>query len=187
MKTLFNIRSLVYALSMSLFMFACSDAMEEVNPDTAAASPVAENTLVTNVVEVIPFAAIADIADCHGESIRFWGMLEQRVVTTVDGQGRTHRTRHFRPTSLNAQGWMGNLATGAATGTTYDIVAGAEMFSIHYDEGGSPTVGGSRIFIHQGTVVFVNQADGSRVVARHVIRKTPGQGLQENQWMCMGK
>ena len=180
MKTHMKIRLYLYVLMFGMFFISCSDEMENITPvSTSKVAPAAAGASVKNVVEVIPFSAVAMIADCYGENIRFGGMLEQRVVTTVDGRGKTHITRHFRPTELTAQ--------GTVSGTMFDIVGGAEMFSIHYDADGKPTPAGSRIFIHQGTLVFVSQVDGSKVVARHTIRKVPGRDDIVSFWDCAGK
>jgi hypothetical protein len=63
------------------------------------------------------------------------------------------------------------------------------MFSIHYQGTGAvPAATGSNVdvYIHQGTLVFVNTATGQRIVARHIIRKVPGQEGLVSMWTCGG-
>ncbi len=72
-------------------------------------------------------------------------------------------------------------------GSTYEVQGGAEMFNIHFTlspAAPNPTLGNSNTFIHQGTIVFISNANPSnRIVARHVIRKVNGV-VVENSWYC---
>jgi hypothetical protein len=77
----------------------------------------------------------------------------------------------------------GTLQNGSLTGTSYTVAGGAEMFNIHFGEGGSATLGGSDTFLHRGTLVFVSNETGERLVAMHIIRKVNGI-VQENTWEC---
>jgi hypothetical protein len=137
-------------------------------------------------VTEITFTAIAMIAYCHGEDIRFTGTIENKVKTTISAGGEVHYTRQFTV--------KGMTGTGVTTGTVYDVVGGAEMFSIKdpvFNANGTLNLGGSLagsdLVIHRGTLVFVSRTDGSRVVARHDIQKIPGQGIKENRWLCAGE
>lgn len=136
-------------------------------------------------VTEITFTATALINDCFGEDIRFTGIIENHVKVTTAPDGSNHYTRHFV-----AKGMTG---TGLETGTTYDVVGGAEMFSIKdaVFTNGSLNLGSSLtesdIVIHRGTLVFVSRTDGTRVVARHDIQKVPGAGLLHNEWHCGGQ
>lgn len=134
----------------------------------------------------IQFTAVALIEDCHGENIRFTGTIENRVAKTTDARGVVHYTRSFRT--------KGMTGIGLLSGTEYDVIGGAEMFAIKdavlNPDGGlnlSGSIAESDIVIHQGTLVFQSRTDGSRVVARHIIRKVPGSDITINEWKCGGK
>jgi hypothetical protein len=43
------------------------------------------------------------------------------------------------------------------------------------------------VYIHQGTVVFVNTVTGERIVARHQIIKNPAQGIARSGWYIKGQ
>lgn len=82
---------------------------------------------------------------------------------------------------------------GLITGAEYDVLGGAEMFAIKdavLNANGTLNLGESiaesDIVIHQGTLVFVNREDGSKVVARHIIKKIPGSETTVNEWRCGG-
>lgn len=118
-------------------------------------------------IEEITFTAVALIEYCHGESIRFTGTIENRTKEMT--------------------------GTGLKSGTEYDVLGGAEMFAIKdavLNPNGSlnlaESLTHSDIVIHQGTLVFRNQEDGSIVVARHIIRKVPGSSTTINEWKCGG-
>ena len=154
------------------------------------------------LVESVCFKAIALVAGCKEgvtENIEFTGTIENRVNSTQSGNGNTNYTRHFVVKGLTGKGTMGGTLTpttgpvcartavGGYTGTTYEVIGGAEMFSIHYTGTGAvPSVSGSNVYIHQGTLVFENTVTKERIVARHIIRKTPGQDASVNIWTCGG-
>jgi hypothetical protein len=154
------------------------------------------------LVESICFKAIALVAGCKEgvtENIEFTGIIENRVKAT-QANGSTNYIRHFTVKGLTGRGTMGtSLAPTSAplcsrmassyTGTQYEVVGGAEMFSIHYSGAGAiPVATGSNVnvYIHQGTLVFVNTTTGERIVARHIIRRVPGQDGLVSMWTCGG-
>jgi len=146
------------------------------------------------------FQALAEIAHCNdGEDILFTGMIEVKEKISVNGNGQTHINRHFGVKGLTGRGVTGGRllpATGPAcnrvytggtfTGTHYVVQGGSEMFNIIYSAGGSATLAGSDLFIHRGTLVFVEVTSGKKVVAKHKITKVPGQGIKDNSWDCAG-
>lgn len=177
-------------LAVSFTLNSCSKeelnetlVQESLNLEAAPASRAASSG---TTIEEIVFSATALIEHCHGENISFTGTIENRVSKTIDGRGVVHYTRSFR-----AKGMTG---TGVITGIEYDIIGGAEMFAIQgaiLNPDGtlnlSRSIAESDIVIHQGTLVFQSRTDGSRVVARHIIRKVPGSDTTVNKWICGGK
>jgi len=156
---------------------------ESLNLEAAPASRAASSG---STMEEIFFSATALIEHCHGENISFSGTIENRVSKNLDARGVVHYTRSFR-----AKGMVG---TGVTSGTVYDVIGGAEMFAIQdavLNANGSlnlpRSIAESDIVIHQGTLVFQSRTDGSRVVARHIIRKVPGSDTIINEWKCGGK
>lgn len=137
------------------------------------------------IVQTTTFSATAAIAYCWGENINFSGTIHEKVHKSTDGQGNVHYVRSFTTKDMTG--------IGATSGMTYDVVGGNEMFSIKNPVmSANPlypavpaSVANADILIHQGILVFV-RSDGERVVARHVIRKTPGKGVAVNQWFCGG-
>lgn len=119
--------------------------------------------------ETIPFSATALCAPHTGENIAFRGTIENQVHETTDARGKVHRHRIFR-----ARGMTG---TGVISGTQYEVIGGAEMFTWQYNEDGS-----LRILIHQGNLVF--QAEDHKIIAHHTIRQVPGQEQTLNTWTC---
>lgn len=198
-----SLRALCLALTAILAVFWTACQKEMVNSDPArprepfqASKGVAAAENGGMTTSTICFRAIAQISACNeGEDILFFGEIENHVKTTQTN-GQTHVTRHFVVKNLEGLGIMpgGSLSamtcnstfTGTYTGSEYDVQGGAEMFNIHFGEGGSATPAGSEIFIHRGTLVFVERATGRRVVARHIITQVPGQGLKDNRWDCGG-
>lgn len=131
------------------------------------------------------FTAVALIEYCHGENIRFTGTIQNKVTSNTDATGTVHYTRSFRT--------KGMRGTGLTYGTEYDVLGGAEMFAVKdavlLPDGTLNLPGSlaeSDIVIHQGTLVFRSREDGSKVVARHVIRKVPGKDTIVNEWRCGG-
>lgn len=156
-----------------------AEGITEINATTKVASS-------GTMIEEIKFSAVAGIAECHGENIAFTGVIQNRVSKTTNANGQVHYTRSFYT--------RGMTGTGTITGTEYDVLGGAEMFSIKnpvFNTEGMLNIPGSltesEIFIHQGTIVFQSRNDGSRVVARHIIRKVPGKEEWVNRWECGGK
>ncbi|MBC6609041.1 hypothetical protein H8B13_19640 [Hymenobacter sp. BT188] len=167
----------------SLLATACRDPLETIAPAAPTAPAMVQNGSEQGAThESVFFSAIALIRECYGEDIAFSGLIEQVVKSTVDKSGRVHYTRHF--------GVKGLTGVGRTSGLLYDVVGGAEMFNVqdaHFNPNGTIDLARSRIVVHQGTLVFVRQSDGSRVVARHIIRKVPGSDEVVNTWVCGGR
>lgn len=186
MKSIKKLPHLLLLAGLGLLSASCSDQLEDVQPNSslsAASEQAASANSIT--MNTVPFTATAMIASCHGENIMFSGMIENRVKKTMSASGKSHFFRQFTVKGLTG--------IGLTTGTVYDVVGGAEMFSIKdpvYNADGSlnlpASLRESDIVIHRGTLVFVSREDGSRVVARHIITKVPGQGLKTNTWDCGG-
>lgn len=178
----FNLILLTFLLS------ACSKetATEQIDENLAISIPVEWNIGASNSrtdITTASFSATAAIQYCWGENIRFYGTIENKVNLTTDANGTEHYTRHWTIKGLNA--------VGLTSGTSYTVIAGAEMFSVTdpvFNSGGVPQPAPSgMVFIHQGTVVLKNNATGEQVVARHVIKKHPQTGEVTSNWYCMGK
>lgn len=165
--------------------------------DVSVSEPDFEPQALTAITTTC-FRAIAKVGACTGgEWIYFSGLIDNRVSTNVNANGSTVVTRSFSVREMSGKGisagaTLSNMAcstafsgtyTGTLTGTQYNVLGGAEMFSIHFDPGGSATLGGSNTFIHRGTIVFENTASGQKVIAKHVIRKVNGV-LQQDSWEC---
>ncbi len=168
---------------IATFLNSCQKNISDsfVPEETAAPGASNNGTIITQTT----FTATAAIGYCHGENILFTGTIENKVNTTVDDNGVIHYTRHWTVKGLSG--------TGVVTGTLYDVIGGAEMFSIKNAVLNSDgilnlpaSLSESDIVIHQGTVIFVSRTDGSRVVARHIIRKVPGTDTIINHWVCVG-
>jgi hypothetical protein len=197
--------ALTVALSTILAFSACKKEISIASQpalDQLASKASSQNNSEGVLVESICFKAIALVAGCKEgvtENIEFTGIIENRVNAT-QSNGSTHYTRHFTVKGLTGRGTRGTALTptsaplcsrtaGSYTGTQYEVVGGAEMFSIHYSgTGGVPAASGSNVnvFIHQGTLVFVNTTTGERIVARHIIRRVPGQDGLISMWTCGG-
>lgn len=201
MKNNHNIRSLFgrirtinlfFSFAAFAFVFiSCSkeemevDTMENFTEDLIVVDATTRSASSGTVIQEIPFSAVAAIGYCHGENIAFGGMIQNRVSKTTDANEQVHYTRSF-----TARGMTG---TGTVHGTVYDVIGGAEMFAVKnpvFTATGMLDVSGSLaqsdILIHQGTLVFQSRTDGSRVVARHIIRKVPGKNEYVNKWVCAG-
>ncbi len=154
------------------------------------------------------FTAIAQLNGCIGENIVFGGTVVLTENTTVDGNEGVHYTRHWSVKGLTGYGVRPggsftsatcpaprNYTANLRTGSTYEIIAGTEMFSVKDPNTTTVTpsaILSGEVFIHQGTIVFVNTATGERIVARHVILKNPGQytpssPLFKDGWYIQGK
>lgn len=182
MKQIFQFRVLLIVFLLAISTAACTDQTEDIQPTSTLSMDASSNSMTTNE---ITFTAVAMISWCHGEDIRFTGVIENKVKKSMSASGNTHFIRQFTV--------KGMTGTGLTTGTIYDVAGGAEMFSIKnpvYNPDGSlnlaASISESDIVIHRGTLVFVSRTDGSRVIARHLITKVPGAGLKENTWDCGG-
>jgi hypothetical protein len=121
------------------------------------------------VRQEMQFSATALCGPDTGENIAFGGWIINQTHETRDARGKRHAHRVFTAGSMTG--------TGALSGTQYDVRGGAEMFSWQYDANGAV-----RILIHQGTLVFA--AEDHQIIARHVIRNTPGPQATINTWSC---
>ncbi|MBC5994539.1 hypothetical protein [Pontibacter cellulosilyticus] len=179
------LRSVLFFATALFFLSSCSDQLDEVQPNESLNAALEQNASDNSMTTTsVTFTATAMIASCHGENIRFTGIIENRVKRSVSASGQDHYFRQFTV--------RGMVGTGLTTGIIYDVVGGAEMFSIKNPVfvNGSlslpASITESDILIHRGTLVFVSKTDGSRVVARHIITKNPGKGVMENTWDCGG-
>lgn len=188
---------LLVSVALMFSVLSCSDVhLEDLSPESLASE---QRSLATSKdqkdlaalrassgtsITEIQFTATALIAHCYGENITFMGTIENRVTSTTDAEGVTHYTRSF-----NTKGMTG---VGVTSGTEYDVIGGAEMFAIQdaVITNGALNLPASLlesdIVIHQGTLVFESRDDGSRVIARHIIHKVPGQEGVINRWECRG-
>lgn len=203
--TVLSIKPLVGLCTLfSITLFGCQkDLLTDPKAGLEEKTLVTAKSTTNDAVTVTPicFKAIALVAGCKDgvtENIEFTGTIENRVQSTQTGNGNTNYTRHFVVKGLTGRGTMGTALTpntgavcsrtpiGGYTNSTYEVIGGAEMFSIHYTGTGAvPTVPNSNVYIHQGTLVFVNTVTKERIVARHTIRNTPGQPVV-NMWTCGG-
>jgi hypothetical protein len=178
MNAKIHFRKILPMAGLYLLLMACSDQQDEVQPSATIAQ---EAVTVTEIT----FTATAMLNSCYGEDILFTGIIENKVKKTESASGQTHFIRQFTV--------KGMTAVGLETGTEFDVIGGAEMFSIKdpvYNADGvlllPASLTESDIVIHRGTLVMVSREDGSRVVARHIISKNPGQGVMTNTWDCGG-
>ena len=175
-----------YQIIVFLFLTIISTGCQKQLLNKTESPTVAVNSSKSNnetIASQISFSTTALIAYCHGENITFSGVIENLVTTITDEQGVVHYTRHFR-----AKGLTG---VGSVTGTVYDVIGGAEMFSVKdavLNANGTLNLSGSLsasdLVIHEGTLVFVSRTDGTIVIARHIIHKLPNVGITENHWVC---
>jgi hypothetical protein len=156
----------VAALALLIFT-ACTD----VAPPTAPVEgPVSLSSGATHLEDTF-FAVAACLADI-GYDIRFGG--PRVLVRHVAG---TDTTLSFRTQAF--EGWQLPEVTFDQTTVDFSVLGGAEMFNIK-----RATDGTLEVRIHEGTLVFVSLADGSKVIARHVIKVVPGQSVPVSQWIC---
>jgi hypothetical protein len=187
-------RTLFIGVAFMAGSFSCSDsALEEISarrlvrqnsseiqPEASDALSASSNTSITETT----FTATAQVAYCYGENISFTGTIQNRVTKNTDASGEVHFTRSFYTKDMSAK--------GVVSQTEFDVLGGAEMFAVKdavLPSGSldlSKSLVESDIVIHEGTLVFQNREDGSIVVARHIIRKVPGQEVPVNQWECRG-
>ena len=185
MKIFYTLTKQVFTLMLiTSLLNACKKDISNASAVSSVEAASAASNNRTTITQTT-FTATAAIGYCHGENIVFTGIIENKINTTIDGKGVVHYTRHWVVKGLTG--------TGVVTGTIYDVIGGAEMFSIKdavLNSNGTlnlpASLSESDIVIHEGTVVFVSRTDGTRVVARHIIRKVPGQDTIVNQWVCAG-
>ncbi len=179
----------ILMLLIGIFFFFASCSKEEMNEtlNVDSLNLKSSSDAVTTTITEVQFTATAMIAYCHGENIRFTGTIQNRVTTNTDARGVVHFTRSFYTKNMTG------IGLDPDTDNEYEVLGGAEMFAVKdavLDSNGNLNLSGSiaesDIVIHQGTLVFRNVADGSKVVARHIIRKVPGSSTVINHWKCGG-
>ncbi len=178
-------------LFTSLLFFSCqkevSNTKEETADDSALEIGMTHDAGHT-VLEQQNFSAIANVTGCIGYNIRFYGLVDYKINKVYDQNGNlAHFTRHWSIKGLEAE-------RVGMTSVKFDVVAGAEMFSIKDPvlnaAGTGPTPGPAQgtVFIHQGTIVLENRDTHERLVIRHQILKVPGQaGVFRSGWFIKGK
>lgn len=116
-------------------------------------------------------------ATCGGDigSIRFGGA--RVMVRHVSGNDTTLA---FGVQAF--QGWQMPETVFDQSTVDYEVLGGAEMFNIKRQ--GDATNGPIVVKIHNGTLVFRSLADGSKIVARHIIRDLPGTAPVLSTWEC---
>ena len=183
-----RLMKIIFTFSFIVALSACKkeEIKEEIQEELAIEIPVQLNVSNANLrtdIFTVSFSATAAIQYCWGENVRFYGTIENKVNSTIDANGVVHYTRHWTLKGLDA--------VGVPSGTSYSVIAGAEMFTVIdpvFNSGGIPQAGSSgMVFIHQGTVVLEKTLTGERVIARHVIKKDPQTGVVTSGWFCMGK
>ena len=116
-------------------------------------------------------------AACGGSigSIRFGG--PRVMVRKVAGNDTTlsFRVQEF-------QGWQMPETVFNQSTVDYTVLGGAEMFNIKRE--GDGYMAPVQVRIHNGTLVFQSLTDGSKIVARHIIRDLPGDQPVLNTWEC---
>ena len=116
-------------------------------------------------------------AACGGDigSIRFGG--PRVMVRKVAGNDTTlsFRVQEF-------QGWQMPETVFDQSTVDYTVLGGAEMFNIKRE--GDGYMAPVQVRIHNGTLVFRSLTDGSKIVARHIIRDLPGDQPILSTWEC---
>ena len=197
-----NFKLMPYLLLLFISILSCKKDISSINQEEqlSSSSPI-EMTASRVTTREICFTAIAELTGCIGEHIKFGGIVELRESTVVGGNGVTNYIRQWSVRDLTGQGivaggTINNTSTtcpraynGTTTTNVYDIVAGHEMFSVkdpNTTTGAPNAVLSGDIYIHQGTVVFVNRVTGERIVARHEVIKNP-QGIHRSGWFIRGQ
>lgn len=184
------ISRMILPLVMLFIIAGCKKELSGSNPQQAisagnsgAAQKVEASSVSTRIISFTPTAVLMG---CIGYNIRVFGNIELKETNTTDGQGHVHYTRHWSVKGLEA---TATLSDG--TVLHFDVVAGTEMFSVkdpNTTTGVPNAVLSGEVFIHQGTIVFVNKETGERIVARHEVLKVPGQtGIFKNGWYIQGQ
>ena len=166
-------RSLAALASSLVVLAACGDATDPTSTATVSAARgdlSAASGSATHKDDT--FFATAMCASDIGYNIYFGGSR-----TLVEHISRTGITRSFG--TQDFQGWRLPDATRDQTTVDYEVLGGAEMFNIKFDENGVPVTR-----IHEGTLVFAALDGSHKVIARHVIRNTPGGAPSVNRWEC---
>jgi hypothetical protein len=175
----------LYAFAFFLLLVGCQKdfSPSENNSEEIVLSSHSNDN--ATIIRTVNFNAVALIGYCYGENIAFGGVIEEKVHKSTNKNGTVIYVRSF-----NAKGMTG---TGVVTGETFTVIGGNEMFAIK-----NPVMGPvypnlpasmmeSDILIHQGTLVFQSDWDSKKkVVARHVMRVTPGPREGVNKWLCAG-
>ena len=166
-------RALAALASSLIALAACGDVTD---PTSAATVSAARGDLsaasggATHTDNM--FFATAMCATDIGYNIYFGGSR-----TLVEHSSRAGITRSFG--TQDVQGWRLPDATVDETTVDYEVLGGAEMFNIKFDENGRPVTR-----IHEGTLVFAALDGSHKVIARHIIRNTPGGAPTVNRWEC---
>lgn len=123
-------------------------------------------------ITTVSFTTIVAVKYFWTENIRLTGTIEKKVNRCTDVNGIDYYTKHWSIKGLDAVG-LGNPESGLAAGTIYSIISGAEMFTVTdlLFSAGHDSELGSKIFIHQGTIVLENTTTNERVIAMHVMKK----------------
>lgn len=186
--------------------FSCQKETSDVKDETATVSELQIGTTSHDgghsVLEQRDFAAVAVVSPtCLPYNIRFGGKVDYKINKVYKPDGTlSHFTRQWSIKGLTATAWLG---TDALSNTPYktslgeqiwfDVVAGAEMFSIKDPVLNGPGTGPASgalgtVFIHQGTIVLENRDTHERIVIRHQILRVPGHaGLFRSGWYIQGQ
>jgi hypothetical protein len=168
--------SAVPVVAALLVLAACAESPSApLAPTDAPLARVSGGSLTEHVTDQF-FAT----ATCGGDigSIRFGGtrVMVRRVVGN-------DTTLSFRVQDFVGWRFIGPVQSLYANEPVlYDVLGGAEMFNIKR-EGDAPNAP-ITVKIHNGTLVFVSRLDGSKIVARHIIRDLPGTATPLNTWEC---
>ena len=182
------------AVVCMMVLMSCEKSVEE----SSRLQDAALNASTTHQVTTSPFAAVANVASCVGHNIRFSGVVEFKTNTmyakdgTISHYTRTWSIKDFTGTSWSTTSPTSGTATVNGTVTTYTVIAGQEMFNVKdpttFAPNGNPTNPAStKVFIHQGTLVLMDNATGEKLVVRHEIVKTPTDDMPRMGWYINGQ
>jgi hypothetical protein len=173
----------------SFFMISCQ---KKTFKPTSDEQPIVQSSPNSSSVSIsqegattrtVNFGPTANLFSCLGYNVKFNGepvVLTETAVKDENGNVQSY-TRHWTVKGVTAKAVYPNGADYPNTTNriNFDVVAGAEMFSIkdpNTTTGTPNAVLSGDVFIHQGTIVLENTATGERVVIRHQVLKVPGQG-----------